>query len=168
MQISHLVLPRLSAVRAAFLRGAVALTLCAALSGADAGAAQVTFRWDYTASGAAGFVLYCGTASRVYPTRVDVGNVDTYTLAGLSEGTTYYCAVTAYDSGKVESDYSAELPVTISAPPPSVDFSASPTTGVAPLSVAFTNNTTGIVSSWDWDFGDGTKSTAKNRSESVV
>ena len=43
-----------------------------------------------------------------------------------------------------------------------VDFSASPTSGNAPLKVAFTDNSTGSPASWNWDFGDGTNSTEEN------
>jgi hypothetical protein len=65
-------------IRAAVSRSAVlCLALAGALAGVDARAAQLTFRWDYAASGAAGFVLYCGNPSGVYPTSVDVGNTDT-------------------------------------------------------------------------------------------
>jgi PKD repeat protein len=45
------------------------------------------------------------------------------------------------------------------------DFSGSPTTGCAPLTVNFTDQSSGPVISWDWDFGDGTgTSTAQNPS----
>lgn len=43
-----------------------------------------------------------------------------------------------------------------------VDFSASPTSGNAPLKVAFTDNSIGSPTSWNWDFGDGTNSTEEN------
>jgi PKD repeat protein len=36
------------------------------------------------------------------------------------------------------------------------DFSASPTTGVAPLPVHFTDNSAGTITNWFWDLGDGT------------
>ncbi len=42
------------------------------------------------------------------------------------------------------------------------DFSASPTSGCAPLSVMFTDQSTGPVTSWEWDFGDGNTSTEQN------
>jgi hypothetical protein len=81
------------------------------LTAPQAKAAQVMLRWDYTVSGAAGFVLYCGTASRTYRTRVDVGNTDTYLLGNLPEGVTTFCTVTAYDPAKTESVYSNELQI---------------------------------------------------------
>jgi len=40
--------------------------------------------------------------------------------------------------------------------PPTADFSASPTSGTAPLTVSFTDKSTGDVTLWEWDFdGDG-------------
>jgi len=38
---------------------------------------------------------------------------------------------------------------------PVADFSGSPTTGTAPLSVSFSDASTGSPTSWSWDFGDG-------------
>jgi PKD repeat protein len=50
-------------------------------------------------------------------------------------------------------------------PAPDADFSASPTSGTAPLSVQFTDQSTGQVTSWAWNFGDGSAiSTAQNPS----
>ena len=49
-------------------------------------------------------------------------------------------------------------------PAPVADFSANPTSGETPLSVAFTNLTTGDVSGYSWDFGDGNSSSATNPS----
>jgi PKD repeat protein len=36
------------------------------------------------------------------------------------------------------------------------EFSGTPTSGTAPLTVAFTDASTGTIDSWSWDFGDGT------------
>jgi PKD repeat protein len=46
--------------------------------------------------------------------------------------------------------------------PPTADFSASPTSGSVPLSVAFTDGSTGSATSWSWDFGDGGSSAERN------
>jgi hypothetical protein len=39
--------------------------------------------------------------------------------------------------------------------PPTADFAASPAQGIAPLGVTFTDLSTGDVTRWHWDFGDG-------------
>jgi len=57
----------------------------------------------------AGYVIYYGTASRSYRWMVDVGNVTTYTLTGLTPGVTYFIAATAYDTSDNESDFSNEV-----------------------------------------------------------
>jgi PKD repeat protein len=44
------------------------------------------------------------------------------------------------------------------------NFSANPTKGSAPLTVSFTDQSTGSITSWEWDFGDGSSSTAQNPS----
>ena len=46
--------------------------------------------------------------------------------------------------------------------PPVAAFSATPTSGKAPLKVQFTDKSTGTPTKWKWSFGDGTYSTAKN------
>jgi PKD repeat protein len=47
-------------------------------------------------------------------------------------------------------------------PPPVAGIAASPTSGVQPLTVTFTSTSTGAISDYYWDFGDGTYSTAPN------
>jgi len=47
---------------------------------------------------------------------------------------------------------------------PVAAFSASPTSGNAPLKVKFTDKSTGSPTSWKWSFGDGKTSTSKNPS----
>jgi|GEM_PF-3504048 len=46
--------------------------------------------------------------------------------------------------------------------PPVADFSADPTSGEAPLTVTFTDQSAGLVTSWYWDFGDSFTSTEQN------
>ncbi len=47
---------------------------------------------------------------------------------------------------------------------PAADFSATPTSGCAPLSVQFTDQSSGSPTSWLWSFGDGTTSSEQNPS----
>ena len=163
-QSNAFALRSIAGIRSAWLNFALTALLVAGVMCWEAHAAQTTLRWDYTASGAAGFMLYCGSSSRSYSTRVDVGNTDTYTISTLPVGATSFCAVTAYDPAKVESDYSNELSVNIPAAAPTVDFTASPGSGTAPLTVTFSATASGQMTSWLWDFGDGTTSTAQNPS----
>lgn len=59
-------------------------------------------------------------------------------------------------------------PFTVGATGPVADFSGSPTSGCAPLLVDFTDLSTGNVTSWSWDFGDGNVSSAQNPSNSYA
>jgi len=49
-------------------------------------------------------------------------------------------------------------------PAPVADFTGNPTSGATPLTVAFTDASTGSPTSWSWTFGDGGTSTAQNPS----
>ncbi len=51
--------------------------------------------------------------------------------------------------------------ITASAPPVAA-FSGTPVSGCAPLEVVFTDESTGDITSWDWDFGDGQTDTQQN------
>ena len=56
----------------------------------------------------AGYYLYYGTASGTYTLMLDAGNTISATVDGLTDCTTSYFAVTAYDTSGNESDYSNE------------------------------------------------------------
>jgi hypothetical protein len=84
--------------------------------GAKNYADQVSLAWDATTTNSdgsphdlAGYKIYFGTASGQYSSYLDVGNVLTYSLTGLSAETAYFLAVTAYDTFGVESEYSNEV-----------------------------------------------------------
>ena len=47
-------------------------------------------------------------------------------------------------------------------PPVIVEFSGTPTTGTAPLTVAFTDETIGYITEWTWEFDDGTSSSLQH------
>jgi PKD repeat protein len=52
--------------------------------------------------------------------------------------------------------------------PPSASFTGSPTSGAGPLTVNFTDTSTGNPTSWSWNFGDGGTSTLRNPSHTYT
>jgi len=81
----------------------------------------------------------------------------TYTAAG-----TYSVTLKAID-GAVSDDITKSGYIT-AGNGPTAGFTASPREGEAPLNVQFTDTSTGSVTSWLWNFGDGSTSSAKNPS----
>ena len=77
------------------------------LISADAGNGSVTLNWS-TVSGAEGYKVYHGTVSGSYSQDIDAGDVNSYTVSGLGNGTTYYFAVSAFNTAG-ESAVSNEL-----------------------------------------------------------
>lgn len=63
-----------------------------------------------------GFNLYYGQTSGQYSRRRTLGNVNSYRLDGLTNGETYYLAVTAYDVFNQESEYSNEVGIIVNQP----------------------------------------------------
>jgi PKD repeat protein len=49
-----------------------------------------------------------------------------------------------------------------SPPPPVANFTGTPLSGIVPLAVNFTDNSTGSPTGWYWNFGDGMNSTVQN------
>ncbi len=87
----------------------------------------------------------------------------TYTSAG-----TYTVALTA-DNGCGPDALTKTAYVTVNPPPaPVADFSGTPTSGCTPLLVDFTDASSGDITNWDWDFGDGGTSTAQNPSHAFT
>ncbi len=54
--------------------------------------------------------------------------------------------------------------IAVSSGPPIAGFTGAPTSGVAPLTVQFTNASAGDITSYAWDFGDGGTATAASPS----
>jgi len=90
-----------------------ARSVTAAFSATTSNSAILTWTPPATATNLSGYRLYYGTAPRTYlqpyGQGTDLGNVTTYTLLGLSNGTRYYFAVTAVDTLGGESPYSSEV-----------------------------------------------------------
>lgn len=108
-------------------------------------AANLTLAWDPPSEGVvAGYIISYGTVSRAYSLQANVGNTTSYTLNGLSVGTTYYFVVSAYDATGRTSAPSAEISVRI-APP--VVTALSLTASVPPPQVAGTSVTWRAVAS---------------------
>ncbi len=108
------------------------IIICFIIANAPAAlAGNVTLTWDppttnedgTTLTDLAGYNVYFGTSSGVYTDSVNVGDVITYELIDLTDGFTYYFAVTAYDISGNESTYSEEVyktPVNNDTTPPSI------------------------------------------------
>lgn len=77
----------------------------------QAAPASVTLAWyPNVEANLAGYNVYYGTVSRVYPGSLSVSSTATSaTVTNLQAGQTYYFAVTAMDIAGLESDYSAEI-----------------------------------------------------------
>ena len=97
------------------------------------------------------------------------GNVDSteqspsYTYAAAGN---YTVNLTVIGTGGIDSEVktgyiNVSNPVTTK---PVAAFSASPTLGIMPLNVQFTDMSTGVPASWSWNFGDGNTSTDPNPS----
>lgn len=90
----------------------------------------------------------------------DFGNGQTSSLQNPS--TTYSTAGTFTVTLTVSdglSSTTATRTVTVTVPPgPVAGFTANPTSGTSPLSVTFTDTSTGTIASWAWDLGNGVTS----------
>ena len=81
--------------------------------------------------------------------------VHTYTTPGI-----YTANLTV--TNDVSSDSMLQTITVIQATTPVANFTSNCTAGPRPLSVAFTDTSTGLPESWAWDFGDGNTSAVQN------
>ena len=105
-----------------------------------------------------------------------VGTVDTYawdfgdggTSTAANPGHTYSnpgiftVSLTVTGEGGSKTETKKSYVIVEDDAPVSADFSADITSGDPPLEVAFTDLSTGIPTSWSWDFGDGDTSNERN------
>ena len=124
-------------------------------------AGTVPLAWDPVTNPALfGYMVYWGPSATSMTNRINVGNVTSYTVPNLTDGTSYYFAVTAYNGLGTESAKSNTVIKAASWTPPTrvAEFSASSISGVAPLPIEFRSYYTGSITSYAWTFGDGTTS----------
>ncbi|HXH12490.1 MAG TPA: LamG-like jellyroll fold domain-containing protein [Alphaproteobacteria bacterium] len=96
-----------------------------------------------------------GTSTAQHPSH-------TYTSPG-----SYTVSLTVTGPGGADTETKAAY-VTVNMPPPVAAFSGTPTSGAAPLPVAFRDGSSGSITAWSWDFGDGATSTAQNPSHTYA
>jgi PKD repeat protein len=90
-------------------------------------------------------------------------------VTGTKQTVTAATGLVMLASNDVTKQYWASDESLGSAPaPPTASFTASPTSGTAPLPVQFTDTSTGSPTAWAWDFGDGATSTAQNPQHTYV
>jgi len=118
------------------------------------GAAPLTVHFTNLTSGATNFAWSFGDGNL----GTTFNPTNTYTNAG-----SYTVSLTAIGPGGTNSVTRTNFVIVTNPPPPVVlaDFTASPTNGLAPLTVTFTNLSSGAAS-FDWDFGDRNSSTNQN------
>jgi len=76
---------------------------------------------------------------------------------------TYSVALQAYNfNGYNSTRKSGYIHVSVSPSAPVANFAGTPTYGYSPLTVQFTDSSTGTPTSWNWSFGDGGYSSAQN------
>jgi hypothetical protein len=100
-------------LRAQTLRVSAWLTIVLSLGAVPLQGKNVTLAWDRNSEpDIAGYYLYYGTATGNYATSTNAGNA-TNVAVNLVPGTTYFFAVTAFNTAGQESDYSTEISYTV-------------------------------------------------------
>ena len=96
--------------------------------------------------GVSGYKIYYGQVSGVYTAKLDVGNVTSSTVTGLSDNNTYYVKVTAYDDSGNESlitgctEVSQSIVADNPGQPAGLDATASTSASGATVTLGWTSN----------------------------
>ena len=110
--------------------------------------ATVGFVWNPNSErDLAGYKLYVGTLPGIYSGYVDVGPATSARVMDLVRGTTYYFALTAYDTGGQESGFTPELTKQISLLTTNLPFTIDPgiTNSPSPTNAVGTTNKEGVL-----------------------
>jgi beta propeller repeat protein len=84
------------------------------------------------------------------------------TTSGFANNPKIYGNRIVYEDHRNSMNYKNDIYMSTLLYPSVADFSASPVSGKAPLTVKFTDKSTGSPTSWSWNFGDKTKSTTRS------
>jgi PKD repeat protein len=122
------------------------VTFSGTASDAEDGSLSSSIQWTSSIDGP------LGTGAAIQVSSLSVGS---HTITG---------SVT--DSGGVPA--TASITVTVTQAAPVASFFASPTAGIAPMTVTFTDASTGNITSWSWDFGDQSGSNAQDTSHTYT
>jgi hypothetical protein len=86
------------------------LAICLALAAPARASQSVSLAWNPESDpNVAGYAVYLGTTNGAYTSRFDVGTNIQITVTGLTEGTTNYFAIAAYNSARMEGTKSVGL-----------------------------------------------------------
>ena len=129
-----------------------------------AGSSSIFVQWTDNSSNESGFYIYIGYLGGAYSrlsTALAAGSTSA-TVSGLAPGT-YSVYVSAFNSA----GESASSPTTVTVPqqtqPVSASFMVTPSNGTAgSTTFSFIDQSTGSVTSWLWQFGDGFTSQQQN------
>ena len=134
--------------------------------------------WTYTVTGQGGLDQIITLTSARGNTTVGENITVTFTGAGGNPwypdtSSIYGDMVLPLTVTRIDTFQTASLNFMIETTPPSgfkvaADFTASPTSGFAPLSVTFADTSLGHPTSWSWDFGDGGTSASRNPSHTYT
>ena len=104
-----------------FLGGFLILT---ALITSVQAAGSITLAWDRNTNAiVTGYNVYYGGACGAYTNEISAGNATNATISGLSQGTTYYFAVTTHTASGVESPFSSEVSYLVPLNAPIMNYS---------------------------------------------
>src|SRR5262249_28662426 len=93
---------------------------------------------------------------------------NTTVTSGLTNSTTYFWQVTATNADGSFVASNGPFQFTTLPVAPVASFTAGPTAGEVPLTVNFTNNSTGVITSQSCSFGDGGSSSATSPSHTYT